>query len=265
MHKVTSIRKQKGSYYQAIFDSGEKIRLSEDLLVRFRLLKGSELSEEELTQIKREADCDYGLQEALNYISYQLRSEKEVRIYLKNKEVPSNDHYKIIQRLKELKVLDDEVYAASFVRTQMRLSDKGPGNIEQELKKRGIQADIMNTALALYLPEVQLENAIKAAQKVIRQTHGKSYRESLQKVRLNLLKKGHYPEIVQQAMDQLDFEKDDEYEWEVLQKEGQKILRRDHSQDLLKRKMKLKQKLYQKGFAGELIQRFIDEEVFDEE
>lgn len=265
MPKVINVRKGKRIYYQVAFDNGEKIRLSEDLLVRFRLLKGTELSTERLQELKEEASFDYGLQEALNYISYQLRSEKEVRTYLKDKEIPLADRHKIVGRLKELGVLDDEVYAESFVRTQMRLSDKGPKNVEQELKKRGISEEIILLALELYLPEIQLENAAKAAEKTIRQTHGKSHRETLQKIRLNLIKKGHLSAVVTEAMDRLDLAMDEEAEWEVLRKEGKKILRRDRSKGSAKKKMKLKQKLYQKGFASDLIERFVDEEVIDEE
>ncbi|GMA43950.1 hypothetical protein GCM10025853_14070 [Tetragenococcus halophilus subsp. halophilus DSM 20339] len=85
MFTVTSIRKLKGIFYQVTIDNQEKIRVSEDLLVRFRLLKGSELSEEKLADVKEQASYDYGLQEALNYISYQLRTEKETRTYLQKK------------------------------------------------------------------------------------------------------------------------------------------------------------------------------------
>jgi len=59
-------------------------------------------------------------------------------------------------------------------------------------------------------------------------------------------------------MEEIPNEKDDEEEWEALQKEGTKLVRR-HRTD----KQKIKQKLYQKGFDFDLIQRFIDEEVID--
>nr|WP_231557742.1 RecX family transcriptional regulator [Tetragenococcus muriaticus] len=65
-------------------------------------------------------------------------------------------------------------------------------------------------------------------------------------------------------MEGLDYEIDESQEWETLQKEGQKLLKRDRSNDSSKKKMKLKQKLYQKGFTIDMIQKFIDEEVLDE-
>ena len=41
----------------------------------------------------------------MNYISYQLRSEKEVRTYLKDKEINLEDRHLVVQRLKELNLL----------------------------------------------------------------------------------------------------------------------------------------------------------------
>lgn len=264
MYTVTSIRKLKGVFYQVTLDNQEKIRASEDLLVRFRLLKGSELTEEQLAEVREQASYDFGLQEALNYISYQLRTEKEVRTYLQKKEIPLEDRHKIVARLKELDVVNDKTYAVSYVRTQIRLSDKGPANLTQQLRQKGVQDDLITAAMELYTPELQAEIAANTAAKGLKKIRGKSHRETLQKLRLNLTKKGFNQDIAQQAIDQLDYEMDETQEWEILQKEGQKLLQRDRSKDYGTKKMKLKQKLYQKGFAADLIQQFIDEEVLDE-
>ena len=261
MYTVTGIRKLKGTFYQVTIDHQEKIKVSEDLLVRFRLLKGSELTEEQMADVKEQASYDYGLQEALNYISYQLRTEKETRTYLQKKEIPLEDRHKIIARLKELDVLNDRTYAMSYVRTQIRLSDKGPSNLYQQLRKKGVQDDLIDEALELYTPELQAEIAARTAAKGVKKIRGKSYRETL----MNLTKKGFNQDIIQQAVDQLDYEMDEAQEWEVLQKEGQKLVQRDRSKDNGKKKMKLKQKLYQKGFTTDLIQQFIDKEELNEE
>ena len=73
----------------------------------------------------------------MNYISYQLRSEKEVRTYLKDKEINLEDRHLVVQRLKELNLLDDRTYGESYLRTQIRLGDKGPSVISHQLKQKG--------------------------------------------------------------------------------------------------------------------------------
>ena len=73
-------------------------------------------------------------------MSYQLRSEKEIRTYLKDKEINLEDRNKIVERLKELDLINDLVYGESFVRTNVRLSDKGPKKLAQQLQQKGFEA-----------------------------------------------------------------------------------------------------------------------------
>ena len=260
MIRITKIVKEKGNFYQVNFDNQEKIRVSEDLLVHFRLLKDSEVNEETLKEIKRSAGYDVGLQLAMNYISYQLRTEKEIYRFLKEKEISIEDTRKIIRRLKELQLVDDLNYGKSYVRTQMRLSDKGPIVIMQQLRKKGLTDIVIQEVIQLYSSEAQLDIAIKTAQKSIKSIHGKSHKETLQKLRVKLMQKGFSSEVISMAMEEVLYEKDDVTEWEALAKEGAKLLKKFRND-----KYKMKQKLYQKGFDLDLIQRFIDEEVIDEE
>ena len=53
MITIIRISKGKGPFYEVDCSNGESLRVSEDLLVRFRLLKGKEVTEEELTEIKK--------------------------------------------------------------------------------------------------------------------------------------------------------------------------------------------------------------------
>lgn len=260
MLKVTKIVKDKGNFYRIYFDNKQQVRVSEDLLVRFRLLKDSEIDESTLAEIRQNAGYDVGLQLAMNYISYQLRTEQEMYRYLKEKEISQEDSRKIMQRLKELRLIDDLNYGKSYLRTQLRLSDKGPQAVQQQLRKKGLKEEVTQEVMQLYTAEDQIEIAMKTAQKYLKTIRGKSHKETLQKLRQKLMQKGFSNETVTLVMNELPSEKNEELEWEVLLKEGNKLLRRHREEPY-----KLKQKLYQKGFDVELIQRFMDEEVRNDE
>ncbi len=264
MIKITSVQKSKSTFYRVYFDNKESLRVSEDMLVNYRLLKDREFSEKEFYEIKKKIGYDIGLQLAMNYISYQLRSEKEVRTYLKGKEIDPADCDLVVSRLKELQVLDDSNYAKSYIRTQLRLNDKGPQVLKRDLVTKGIAMEKIAEALELYTPELQTELAEHAAQKVIKKTHGKSHRELLDKIRQNLLQKGFSSDVIRNTMEQLDLKIDEDAEWEALCKEGRKQLRRLNHKTSQQKRTTIKQKLYQKGFSFDLIQRFIDEEVNNE-
>lgn len=263
---ITVVRTTKGknSFYKVEFSNGEAVRVSEDLLVKYRLFKGAELSAEDYRELQENIHYDSGLQQAMNYISYQLRSEKDVRIYLKDKEIPLEDRHKIIARLKELQLIDDKVYGESYVRTQMRTSDKGPTVIKQQLRQKGLTDDLIEEVIHLYTPEAQFDVAYHVAEKSLRKIHRKSFKETLQKVRTTLMTKGFSSDTIQIVMAELPAEKDEEDEFEALAKEGERLWRRHQSKAKNVRNQKIKQGLYQKGFQMDDIQRFLDERVEDE-
>lgn len=263
--EIKQIKLEKNNFYTLSFEEGEKVKVSEDLLVQYRLLKGEEVSQELFEKLKASAGFDIGLQMAYNYVSYQLRSEVEMLQYLKKKEVASHDRKKVVERLKELNLIDDLIFAESYVRTQMRLGDKGPFHLSQQLKKKGIPEEFILKALDLYTEENQNDVALRTAKKSWKQNSNRSHREGLNRVRSHLMQKGFGSEVIQFALNELPQEKDEETEWDNLVKEGQKALRRHQRLDYRLRVQKIKNQLYQKGFGMDQIQQFIDEEVIDEE
>ncbi|MFV0559146.1 MAG: recombination regulator RecX [Enterococcus sp.] len=258
MITVQRISKGKGPFYQVDLTTGEKIQVSEDVLIKYRLLKGQELTEDSLAEIKKNSSYDFGLQQAMNYISYQLRSEKDVRTYLKEKEIHLEDRNNIVTRLKELDLINDQVYGDSFVRTQMRLSDKGPNYLAQQLKKKGLKEHVISQALTFYEEELQLEIATHTAEKTFNKTHGKSYKETINKVRQTLMKKGFTSETISNALEQATFEQDSDSEEDALTIQGEKLWRKNARFEPAKRRQKVKQSLYQKGFQLDAIQQFIE-------
>ncbi|WP_165003325.1 MULTISPECIES: recombination regulator RecX [unclassified Enterococcus] len=259
MITVTRISKGKGPFYRVDLSEGESLRVSEDILVRYRLLKGQELEEETVQEIKKSSGFDFGFQQAMNYLSYQLRSEKEIRTYLKEKEIELEDRNKIVARLKELQLVDDLVYGESYVRTNMRLSDKGPKKLGQQMQQKGLKPEIIEQALSQYTFEDQVETARQAAEKAFGKNHGKSQKELLRKIQQMLMTKGFTQDVIQQAMTTLPQEADQEEEYDFLVKQGEKLWRKNLRFEPRKRNLKVKQSLYQKGFDLDMIQRFIME------
>lgn len=257
MLTITGLAKEK-NLFKVTFSNHETLLVSEDQLVRHRLLKGQEISEAELQELKDSSRFDLGLQESYRYISYQLRSEKEVDQFLKEHELPLKDRKKVIERLKELNLVNDKIYAESYVRTQMRLSGKGPGAIRQQLLKKGIKGGTAEDALALYEEKEQLAVALHTGEKALRRIHGKSFKETGQKLRQSLMQKGFGPEEINQVLAELLVEKDQEAENAALEKEADKLWRRHQSKPREKRNQKIKQSLYQKGFDLMAIQQYLD-------
>ncbi|MGO3604095.1 MAG: recombination regulator RecX [Enterococcus malodoratus] len=257
MLTVVKISQGRGPYYQVEFSNGDKLRLSEDTVVRHRLLKGQELDEKTLDEVKQESKEDLGFQLALNYLSYQLRTEKEIRTYLKDKEIEGSDRQKIVARLKEMNLVNDLVYGESYVRTQMRLGDKGPRVLQQKLKQKGLKDEDIQQALYLYESEEQFQVALHTAQKALRKFHHSSQREVQQKIQQLLMTKGFNSDTSKNVLAEIDFSDIQEQESDALTLQGDKLWRKNQRFEPAKRKQKVKQSLYQKGFQFDQIDAFI--------
>ncbi len=265
MEVIKSIRKLKNNQYTLTTESGRRINVSEDTLVRHRLLKGEEITDEALRKIEKEAEMDIGYQIALSYLNFQLRSEKEIKDQLKKKEISQEGIAYVLPKLKELKLIDDLVFAESYVRTVMKLQDKGPGQIKQGLIKKGISEENIQKALTQFGFEIQEEAAKKLAEKALRKYQSKSYKEQIQKVRQHLFTKGYSGDVINIVMSDLEVEKDEDEEWELLVAQGDKLWRKHQRLERGKRNQKMKQSLFQKGFDFDQINLYIEEKEMEDD
>lgn len=265
MEVIQSIRKLKNSHYTLTTKNGRRISVSEDTLVRYRLLKGEEITEEVLDEVEKEAELDIGYQQALSYLSYQLRSEKEIKDYLRKKEISSEGIHYVINKLQEVNLLDDLVFAESYVRTVIKTQDKGPQTIKQQLIKKGIPEEIIQKSLELFTFDDQEELAMKVAQKALKKYKSKSHKEQVNKVRQHLFTKGFSGDVIELVMSNLEIEKDEDDEWDSLVKEGDKLWRKNKRFDASKRKQKMRQSLFTKGFDFDAINRFIEEKEMEDD
>lgn len=251
-------QKRKGRYNIYINDE-YAFGVDEEVLIKFELNKGLHVTQELQEEIENEDSYYKAYQKTLNYLSYSLRSEKQIRDYLKKNEL---EHFsnRMVEQLKSMRLIDDLNFAQSFVRSQANINQKGPRNIEQDLKQKGISVDKIMTALDEYPYEQQLENSIELAEKKWNKTNKHSTIESIQKVKSYLINKGYDFDIIEEALSAIDTEKDDEVEYEALIKQGDKALKRYSRKyegyDLSQR---LRGYLYSKGYPTELINRYMDE------
>lgn len=128
-------------------DEGYSVLFEASTILEYGLQEGEELTEERLTEIIRFDMTERAKAYALNYISYRMRSEKEVADYLRGKDFDAEISYAVIERFRELGYLDDTRYAESFVRDRLNLSKHGKSRIEFELKLKGIDPVVIQEAL----------------------------------------------------------------------------------------------------------------------
>ena len=112
------------------------------------LYKDKEISPEELNKIIGQSEYGKLLNFALNFLSFRPRSEWEVRRHLKKKDTDEDQlTNRVVEKLKNIKQIDDESFARWFVDQRNTFRPKGKRFLEHELRSKGIQSEVIKKVL----------------------------------------------------------------------------------------------------------------------
>ena len=145
MIKVKELIK-KGRFYQAEIENEgeiEKHKISEDLVIQYRLIKNKELTSELYNQFLSEANKDRLYQKVLNFALYKMRTESEIVAYLEKNQILEPEYY--LNKLKSIKAIDDETYLNNYLEEAINFKKIGPIKILDDLKSKGLSQKLINS------------------------------------------------------------------------------------------------------------------------
>ncbi|MGT2933148.1 recombination regulator RecX [Streptococcus catagoni] len=249
--KISKIEKKKRLYLLEL-DNQEKLYVTEDTIVRFMLSKGMIISDKDFEAIKAFAQFSHGKNLALYFISYQVRTKKQVTDYLKKHEIDQSIITKIIKELEKDKWIDDDNYIESFLKQNELTGDNGPHLLKQKLMQKGISARQLDQQLSNFdfYPIAQ-----KLAQKCLKKYQAKLPSKALRdKVTQSILNKGFSYDTAKRIVENLQFETEKEQLDYLLVKELDKQHRKfSKKYQGYELRQKLFQSLYRKGFDSDAI------------
>ena len=97
---------------------------------------------------------------ALYLLGRRGRTERELRDKLAEKKYLDDDIDRTIERLKEMKLIDDAVFAANYARDKVTIYRRGRFRIGLDLLRKGVGRDQIDQALG----EVEEADELSAAQ-----------------------------------------------------------------------------------------------------
>ncbi|MBP9827321.1 RecX family transcriptional regulator [Candidatus Saccharibacteria bacterium] len=153
MPTITALTAQKRTeYVNVCVDDEFFCGLSLSDVARLRLHKGQTLSEQELEELKNLSSIGKAYTAALHYLSFRVRTIREVKDRLLQKGFA--DHVDlVIDRLVSEKYLNDSDFAERWV--AMRIAQyKAPAIIRQELYRKGIESQTIDQAMLQYNDEL---------------------------------------------------------------------------------------------------------------
>lgn len=146
--RITKIAKAGKEDEFAIFvDDILKIFLTGQSVLDNGLAVGQEITDSKVKELNELANFDQLYLKALKYLSLRIRSEGELRQYLKRKGASSDQQKKIIQKLKNLDLINDEQFARAFIHDKLNVTPTSMRKISYELKKKYIAEDIIENSL----------------------------------------------------------------------------------------------------------------------
>lgn len=260
MGKITKIEAQKRrGCYNVYLDGRYAFPVAESVLIKFRLMKGLELDKKQVAAITTADQQARVYSKMLDYLAHQLRTESDILKKLHDLEAPEQFIGPILQKLRDQHLADDHEYAASYVRTAMITSLKGPGVIRQHLRMKKIGENDIDDALAQFTLEQQQANAAKLAAKLFRRYHNQPLMRQEQKVRQSLLTKGYESAIFDQIRYQVTPKEDPDEQAALLDKTAEKLWRRYRRYTGQERVRHFKQGMFRRGFDLDRVQKWLDQ------
>ncbi|NJD03259.1 MAG: regulatory protein RecX [Ruminiclostridium sp.] len=147
--KITSIEKNKRSKdrFSVYIDNRFSFSISEDDYLSLNLYDKSVLSQVEIDYIKNTINFRAAKNCALRFLSYKLRTEKEVRIKLHDDGFDGDSIEMAINELKALGYINNKIYVQKYVFDRSKLKPKSKKLIKFELLGKGIQEEIIDEVL----------------------------------------------------------------------------------------------------------------------
>lgn len=197
MPKITDMQIQKNNKSRAnVYIDGEFAFGLEMLTVMKLGLKiGKEVTEEQLAQAVFDSEKSVAFERAVNYLSRCMKTCKQLREYLTGKGYTQKVVSNVVDRLKELKYLDDETYARLYV--EQNSVNKGERRLKQELQQKGVPQRIIDKYCVVQA-EVSEDNAERLAEKYMRNKPRDL--KTLQKLQRYLLSRGYGFDTVNQIL-----------------------------------------------------------------
>lgn len=260
MATITKIEVQQKnkSRYNIYLDKEFAFGVDEHTLIRYMLQTGKELTELEVIEIRSQEEIRKAYLQAVNYLSYSMRSAKDVYEYLVKKEQHPDIINEVVKSLIDERYINDLEYGIAYTRTHSNISKKGPVVIDRELKLKGISDRDRQICSEEYSVELQIDNATALALKKLNSYRKLSKQETKQKLETMLVRKGYPFSVISIAIESLELDDSDE-QLEALKYQFEKYHRKYKNQEESTYRQKMKQSLYRKGFAIEMIEKMLNE------
>ena len=201
--KIIKYEKKKNNIYKIYLENDQSINIYEDVILKNNLLFKKEIDEELLEQLDLDNNKEDAYNKCIKYISVRIRSEYEIREYLKRREIDDDLIEITIEKLIKNNLLNDDIFAKAFINDKLNFTTMGPYKIEQELKKHKIDNNIISKYLCDIEDQIIDDKINKQITKLMKSNRKKQNLRN--KIYMNLLSLGYSNEMILRNINNYDF------------------------------------------------------------
>lgn len=251
--EIKKYKKLKNNVYELELSNNLKVKLYDDVIVKYNLLLKKNITDKELKEIINFNDELESYYLALKYITKKLRCEKEVIEYLKKNNYNSVVIEKTINRLKKYNYLNREVYIKSFINDRYNFSYDGPNKIKRKLNELGFNDD----EIIPYIDKDYQDKIEKIIDKKVNNNHKLSNNMLKQNISNYLINLGYSKDMFIDYLNKININ-NKEYLIKDFDKLINKYKNKYNDKEL---RYVLKNKLFIKGYSTEEIEEVLDEKL----
>jgi regulatory protein len=216
MKKITAIQAQKRNPKRVnIYLDGE-FAFGLTRIVAAWLQVGQTLNEEKIAKLQSEEARERAVQQAMLFLSYRARSEKEIRQNLSKHEIPDAVIEDTLERLRRNGFADDKKFAKAWVENRNTFRPRGRRALTLELRQKGIADSIVESVLE-DLDEEAL--AYEAGQKKVRKLRAQEWSDFRKKLSAFLARRGFSYSVIAPIVSRLWYETHTEGEAHIIDNE----------------------------------------------
>ncbi|OGN90271.1 MAG: hypothetical protein A2Z74_04015 [Chloroflexi bacterium RBG_13_46_9] len=199
MNTITALRTTGRTKKQVnlFLDGKYAFSLEKNNIAKQGLKVGMELSSSRLDELKNSLRYARCLNAAYRYLSYRPRSESELRDRLQRRGFPAEHIDKVVEKLKEQGLLNDEAFARFWAENRASFRPRSRQMTRRELQKKGVDKDVISQAVN----EIdETESAYNAAVARARRLQNLEYQEFRQRLSEFLRRRGFTYDTINQTI-----------------------------------------------------------------
>ncbi|OPA77855.1 hypothetical protein BVG16_14580 [Paenibacillus selenitireducens] len=222
---ITSVEREprRAHRYRVYINEELAFSVHEDIMVKFRLVKGMLIEHRDLHSIMVADELQKAYVQAIRFLGSKPRTRHEIEQRLSQKGYEGSLIQQVLERLTHEQLIDDGQYAKQWTDQRVRNHKKGRLMIKHELQQKGIDKSQIAEAMEELDLEAEQESAFQVGYRKWQNTKGERF-DRKQKTFAFLMRRGFPSQVVRQVMQRIDQMERDSEEAEYMNEEDDFLL-----------------------------------------